>query len=87
MAAFRRPSRTMVRPTGATFRDTTWPESCRTLRVLEPRDGKILLVRLVGQLTQDEMAGRVGISQMHLARIFRDGGAAVTTHASALARA
>jgi RNA polymerase sigma-B factor len=44
----------------------------RTLRGLKPRDGKILLLRLVCELTQDEIASRIGISQMHVSRILRN---------------
>lgn len=51
----------------------------RTLRVLNPRDRKILLLRLACELSQDEIAGRVGISQMHVSRILRNAGAALTT--------
>lgn len=50
----------------------------RTLRVLKPRDRKILMLRLACGLTQDEIAGRVGISQMHVSRILRNAGAALT---------
>jgi RNA polymerase sigma-B factor len=44
----------------------------RTLRGLKPRDGKILLLRLAFELTQDEIASRIGISQMHVSRILRN---------------
>jgi RNA polymerase sigma-B factor len=44
----------------------------RTLRGLKPRDGKILLLRLACELTQDEIASRIGISQMHVSRILRN---------------
>ena len=44
----------------------------RALRRLQRRDGRILLMRLVCELTQDEIAGRTGISQMHVSRILRD---------------
>jgi len=49
----------------------------RTLRVMKPRDRKILLLRLACGLTQDEIAGRIGISQMHVSRILRSAGAAL----------
>jgi DNA-directed RNA polymerase specialized sigma subunit len=38
-----------------------------------------LLLRLVCQLTQDEIAGRIGLSQMKVSRILRNAGAALTT--------
>ena len=44
----------------------------RALRRMNPRDGKILLLRLAFELTQDEIAGRTGISQMHVSRILRN---------------
>ena len=44
----------------------------RALRRLQPRDGKILLLRLAFELTQDEIAGRTGISQMHVSRILQN---------------
>jgi RNA polymerase sigma-B factor len=46
---------------------------------LKPRDRKILLLRLACGLTQDEIAGRIGISQMHVSRILRNAGVALTT--------
>jgi RNA polymerase sigma-B factor len=49
-----------------------------TLRGLGPRDQKVLLLRLACGLTQDEIAGRVGVSQMHVSRILRNCGAALT---------
>jgi RNA polymerase sigma-B factor len=51
----------------------------RALRGLKPRDRKILLLRLRSELTQDEIAGHIGISQMHVSRILRSAGAALTT--------
>lgn len=51
----------------------------RTLRTLKPRDQKVLLLRLACGLSQDEIAGRVGLSQMHVSRILRTAGAALTT--------
>lgn len=44
----------------------------RALRRMNPRDGRILLLRLAFGLTQDEIAGRTGISQMHVSRILRN---------------
>jgi RNA polymerase sigma-B factor len=51
----------------------------RVLFELQPRDREILLLRLAGDLTQDEIAGRVGISQMHVSRILRKIRSALTT--------
>lgn len=51
----------------------------RTLDELGPRDQKVLLLRLACELTQSEIAGRVGVSQMHVSRILRNAGAALTT--------
>jgi RNA polymerase sigma-B factor len=45
------------------------------LRKLGPRDAKVLLLRLGFGLTQDEIAGHVGVSQMHVSRILRNAGA------------
>lgn len=50
----------------------------RALDELAPRDQKVLLLRLACELTQDEIAGRVGVSQMHVSRILRKAGAALT---------
>jgi RNA polymerase sigma-B factor len=50
----------------------------RALDGLEPRDQKVLLLRLACDLTQDEIAGHVGVSQMHVSRILRKAGAALT---------
>jgi RNA polymerase sigma-B factor len=52
----------------------------RTLSTLKPRDQKVLLLRLACELSQDEIAGRVGISQMHVSRILRSAGAALQTY-------
>jgi RNA polymerase sigma-B factor len=51
----------------------------RALDELGPRDQKVLLLRLACGLTQDEIARRVGVSQMHVSRILRKAGAALTT--------
>jgi RNA polymerase sigma-B factor len=48
------------------------------LRRLQARDRKILLLRLAFELTQDEIAGRTGISQMHVSRILRNARAVLT---------
>jgi RNA polymerase sigma-B factor len=50
----------------------------RALHELRPRDQKVVLLRLACELTQDEIAGRVGVSQMHVSRILRKAGAALT---------
>ena len=50
----------------------------RVLVGLKPRDREILLLRLACELSQSEIAGRVGISQMHVSRILRSIGAALT---------
>jgi RNA polymerase sigma-B factor len=43
----------------------------RALLTLKPRDQKVLLLRLGWELSQDEIARRVGLSQMHVSRILR----------------
>jgi RNA polymerase sigma-B factor len=50
----------------------------RALRKLGPRDAKVLLLRLAFGLTQDEIAGHVGVSQMHVSRILRNARAVLT---------
>jgi RNA polymerase sigma-B factor len=50
----------------------------RALDELGPRDQRVLLLRLACDLSQDEIAGRVGVSQMHVSRILRKAGAALT---------
>jgi RNA polymerase sigma-B factor len=50
----------------------------RALDELGPRDQKVLLLRLARELTQDEIAKRVGVSQMHVSRILRNAGTALT---------
>jgi len=50
----------------------------RAVRKLGPRDGKVLLLRLAFELTQDEIAARIGVSQMHVSRILRNAGVALT---------
>jgi RNA polymerase sigma-B factor len=42
-----------------------------TLRALPPRDRAILRLRFVEDLTQSEIAARVGVSQMHVSRLIR----------------
>jgi RNA polymerase sigma-B factor len=51
----------------------------RALRELRPRDRKVLVLRLVCELPQTEIAARVGISQMHVSRILRNAGTALRT--------
>jgi RNA polymerase sigma-B factor len=51
----------------------------RALLTLKPRDQKVLLLRLAAELSQDEIAVRVGVSQMHVSRILRSAGMALTT--------
>ena len=48
------------------------------LRKLGPRDAKVLLLRLAFGLTQDEIAGHVGVSQVHVSRILRNAGPVLT---------
>lgn len=50
----------------------------RTLRTLKPREQRVLLLRLAWELSQAEIAGRVGLSQMHVSRILRKAGIALT---------
>ena len=48
----------------------------RALAELRPRDQTVVLLRLWCDLTQSEIAARVGVSQMHVSRILRLGHAA-----------
>ena len=41
------------------------------LRALEPRDRLILHLRFVEDMTQSEIAERIGVSQMHVSRLIR----------------
>ena len=43
----------------------------RTLRALPERDRLVLKLRFVDDLTQSEIAGRIGVSQMQVSRIIR----------------
>jgi RNA polymerase sigma-B factor len=52
----------------------------RALLTLTPRDRKAVLLRLGCDLTQDEIAGHVGVSQMHVSRILRNAGALLITY-------
>jgi RNA polymerase sigma-B factor len=47
------------------------------LRRLQPRERKVLLLRFGGELTQGEIARRIGVSQMHVSRILRNATAAL----------
>jgi RNA polymerase sigma-B factor len=42
-----------------------------TIRALPPRERQVLLLRFCEDMTQSEIAGRVGISQMHVSRLIR----------------
>jgi RNA polymerase sigma-B factor len=42
-----------------------------TLRALPPRERIILHLRFVEDLTQAEIAARIGVSQMHVSRLLR----------------
>jgi RNA polymerase sigma-B factor len=44
---------------------------------LHPRERKVLLLRFGGELTQGEIARRIGVSQMHVSRILRNATAAL----------
>ena len=50
----------------------------RALLTLKPRDQKILLLRLGRELSQHEIARRIGLSQMQVSRILRNAGVALT---------
>lgn len=50
----------------------------QALLTLKPRDRKVLLLRLALELSQREIASLVGISQMHVSRILRQAGVALT---------
>jgi RNA polymerase sigma-B factor len=41
------------------------------LRALSPQDAEIVLLRFHDELTQDAIARRVGVSQMHVSRVLR----------------
>jgi RNA polymerase sigma-B factor len=49
----------------------------RALQGLRRRDQTVLLLRLCCDLTQREIAGRIGVSQMHISRILRGNHVAV----------
>jgi RNA polymerase sigma-B factor len=51
----------------------------RALRSLGRRDQTVFLLRLCYELSQDEIADRVGVSQMHVSRILRRANKAVST--------
>lgn len=50
----------------------------RALLTLKPRDQKVVLLRLRWELSQDEIARRVGVSQMHVSRILRNAALVLT---------
>ena len=49
----------------------------QALRRLPTRDREVLVMRLGGGFTQSEIAGRIGVSQMHISRILRTATAVV----------
>lgn len=51
---------------------------------LEPRDRKVLLLRFGGELSQHEIAKRIGVSQMQVSRILRNAIAAMADAAPEL---
>jgi RNA polymerase sigma-B factor len=42
-----------------------------TIRALPPRERKVLVLRFAADMTQSEIAARIGISQMHVSRLIR----------------
>jgi len=44
---------------------------CAALGELKPRDRSIVRMRYVEELTQAEIARRIGVSQMHVSRLLR----------------
>jgi RNA polymerase sigma-B factor len=59
----------------------------QALLTLKPRDQKVLLLRLAFGLSQDEIAGRVGLSQMHVSRVLRTAAVALTASCGIAIRA
>jgi RNA polymerase sigma-B factor len=69
--------------TGGSYADTVGEEDgrfeliecdavvCRGLVELEPRDRQILRMRFIEELTQSQIADRIGISQMQVSRLLR----------------
>ena len=51
----------------AEYTATLGPE----LRALPERDRRVLYLRFVDDLTQSEIAERIGVSQMHVSRLIR----------------
>jgi RNA polymerase sigma-B factor len=51
----------------------------RALLALKPRDRTIIWLRLACELSQDEIARRIGLSQMQVSRILRHAGAVLTS--------
>jgi RNA polymerase sigma-B factor len=60
-------------------------ELCMAMRCLSPRDREVLRLRIFGDLTQTEIAARVGVSQMHVSRILRNAGRIVRERLAASA--
>lgn len=68
---------------GATYADSVGADDLRydlvehaatiapALRALSPRDRRVLHLRFVEDLTQAEIAQRIGVSQMHVSRLLR----------------
>jgi RNA polymerase sigma-B factor len=48
---------------------SSWPELAEELALLPPREQEIVYLRFFEDLTQAEIAERVGISQMHVSRL------------------
>ena len=53
----------------ATRAPRTAPCSSRCSAPLSPQDAEIVLLRFREELTQDAIARRVGVSQMHVSRV------------------
>jgi RNA polymerase sigma-B factor len=50
------------------------------MRSLPARERRILVMRVYGDLTQSEIADRVGISQMHVSRLLSHARSVVRAH-------
>jgi RNA polymerase sigma-B factor len=50
---------------GVEYRESLKP----LLEQLPPREKKILMLRFFGNMTQSQIAGELGISQMHVSRL------------------
>ena len=62
----------------------TYAGCVHALRGLEPRDRTVLLLRFGGELQQDEIAKRIGVSRMQVSRIIRKATAAMAVAAPEL---